>query len=138
MKGVVRALFVTPKKKETPVPVQSVNTAGSGFDGDYHANFANKRQILMVSAAVLNELELEPGAIFENVVVEGLDVMSLAEGRRLRMGEALLEVTIPCEPCIQMERVRHGLQAALQDRRGMFARVVSIGSVRVGDAVEVL
>ena len=138
MKGTVRALFVTPEKKARPVCVESVETVGKGFRGDFHSNFANRRQILMISWSVLNELGLEPGEIFENVVVDGLDVMSLSEGLQIRMGGALMEVTIPCEPCSQMDRVRHGLQGALKDRRGMFVKVVTAGVVRVGDPVEVL
>ena len=86
---------------------------------------------------VLDELHVEPGAIYENVVVDGIDIMALEEGQRLRLGEALVDVTIPCEPCIQMDRVRPGLQNALDSRRGMFVKVVSPGIVRVGDPVEV-
>src|SRR2546422_3613637 len=38
------------------------------------------------------------------------------EGQQLRLGSALVAVTTPCEPCIQMERLRIGLQEALRDR----------------------
>jgi MOSC domain-containing protein YiiM len=76
------------------------------------------------------------GLISENVVVDGIDVMTLKEGQQLRIGDAHVVVTLPCEPCIQMERVRPGLQDALQDRRGMFVSVVTPGTVRVGDRVE--
>ena len=92
----------------------------------------------MVPGSVLDDLGLEPGAVFENVVVDGLDVMSLAEGQQLCMGEALLEVTIPCEPCGLMDRVRYGLRDALKDRRGMFARVIAKGTIRAGDSVNVV
>jgi MOSC domain-containing protein YiiM len=81
----------------------------------------------------LDELNLQPGAIYENVVLDGIDVMSLQEGQEFRLGEALVAVTIPCEPCIQMERLRSGLQDALQHRRGMFVKVLVPGTVRVGD-----
>jgi MOSC domain-containing protein YiiM len=111
----------------------------TGFEGDYHSRFskpASRRQILLISSKVLNELSLEPGAVNENAVIEGLDVMSLPEGQRLKVGNAILEVTIPCEPCVQMERVRPGLKAALQDRRGMFVRVIAPGEIRIGDLVE--
>jgi len=138
MHGTVRALFVTPGKKVKPSPVKSVETAGRGFGGDYHSAVANRRQILMMPGSVLDDLGLEPGAVFENVVVDGLDVMSLAEGQQLRMGEALLEVTIPCEPCGMMDRVRSGLRDALKDRRGMFARVIAKGTIRAGDSVNVV
>jgi len=135
MQGTVRALFVTPEKKAKPVSLNSVETIDRGFDGDFHAKVANRRQILIMSGSVLDDLRLEPGAVFENVVVDGLDVMSFAEGQQLRMGEALLEVTIPCEPCGMMDRIRYGLRETLQGRRGVFARVITKGTVHVGDSV---
>ena len=136
MKGTVRALFVVPEKKAAPVPLPEVRAAAAGFEGDFHTRTpANRRQILMVSSEVLNEFTLSPGSLFENMVVDGIDVMALAAGSQLRVGETLLEVTIPCEPCIQMNRVRSGLKAGLEGKRGMFARVVTGGIIRIGDEV---
>ena len=138
MPGVVSALFISAKKKAAPASVDEVRTNNRGFEGDYHSRSANRRQILMICEETLNQLDLTPGTIFENVVVRGLDVMSLREGGRLRMGTAILEVTIPCEPCVMMDRIRPGLRKALDGRRGMFATVVAPGAIRVGDSVEAL
>ena len=98
----------------------------------------SRRQILIISWSVLNELDLEPGVIGENVVVDELDVMSLTEGQELRLGEALVAVTFPCEPCGHMNRIRSAFKEALKDRRGMFVKVVAPGAVRVGDPVELV
>jgi MOSC domain-containing protein YiiM len=43
-----------------------------------------------------------------------------------------------CDPCHLMEEIRPGLQAELEGRRGMLARVVRTGSVALGDPVELL
>lgn len=139
MQGVVRSLFIAPEKKASPVAVPAIQATETGFAGDYHTRSskpAGRRQILMISSEVLAELDLRPGSVKENVVVEGLDVMALPPGERLKMGGALVEVTIPCEPCIQMDRLRPGLRTALRNRRGMFVRVISPGEIRVGDLVE--
>ena len=135
MPGTVRALFVKPEKGATQVPLASVEATPTGFGGDYHSARMARRQVLLISGHVLNELDVEPGVIDENVVVDDLDVMSLTEGQQLRLGEALVAVTTPCEPCLQMDRIRHGLKEALKGRRGMFVKVVSPGAVRVGDSV---
>ena len=137
MPGVVRGLFITPEKKTRPVAVDAVITSGCGLQGDYHGKFTNGRQILMISQQTLNQFGLEPGSTSENIVVDGIDVMSLRRGQQLRMGEAVLEVTVPCEPCTQMDRIRPGLRSALSNHRGMFATVVSKGMIRVGDVVDV-
>ena len=115
------------------MPLRSVNAIFGGFEGDHHTGSSRRRQILLLSGNILDELNLQPGAIYENVVLDGIDVMSLQEGQEFRLGEALVAVTIPCEPCIQMERLRSGLQDALQHRRGMFVKVLAPGTVRVGD-----
>jgi MOSC domain-containing protein YiiM len=43
-----------------------------------------------------------------------------------------------CDPCHLMEKIRPGLQAELEGRRGMLASVVTPGRVAVGDAVGTL
>ena len=40
-------------------------------------------EILIVSGSMLDEFELQPGALFENVTVDGLDVMQLVQGHRV-------------------------------------------------------
>jgi MOSC domain-containing protein YiiM len=132
----VRALFVTPEKKGKPLEIETVQAGRGGFDGDFHARVANRRQILMLSNDVLAEFRLQPGALRENMVVDGIDVMQLAADQKLRVGDAVLEVTGPCEPCTQMDRLRNGLRSALEGKRGMFVRVLTPGMIRVGDAVE--
>jgi MOSC domain-containing protein YiiM len=137
MEGTVRALFVNPDKGATPVSMASVQVKPMGFDGDYHTGHTKQRQVLLMSGTILDELQLAPGSICENVVIDGLDVISLTRGQQLRMGDALFEVTMPCESCRQMERIRLGLKTVLMDRRGMFVRVLSPGVIRVGDRVTV-
>ena len=136
MEATVRAILIKAKKGGQSVSLEAVQAVADGFDGDHHTGSSKRRQILLVSGSVLDELNLEPGAIYENIVVDGMDVMALQEGQKLRLGEVLVEVTIPCEPCARMDHVRYGLRRALEDRRGMFVRVVVPGEVRVGDRVE--
>jgi MOSC domain-containing protein YiiM len=138
MDGRVRALFIKNNKGERAVARDSVEVIPGGFAGDRHLSPGKSRQILLMSGAVMDELALTPGAVYENVVVDGIDVMTLQEGQQLRLGQAVVAVTIPCEPCIQMERVRRGLRDALQNRRGMFVKVVCPGLVRISDPVQVL
>ena len=109
-----------------------------GFEGDYHTGTSKRRQILLISGKVMDALNLLPGTVHENVVVDGIEVMSLHEGQELRLGDAVVSVTVPCEPCIKMDRLRRGLQDALQNRRGIFVKVIEPGLVRVSDSVQIL
>jgi MOSC domain-containing protein YiiM len=113
--------------------VQAV--AELGFVGDAHAKQRSRRQLLLMAIDDLAHFGLKPGDVRENITVAGLDLMTLATGQRLRIGEAVLEITYACEPCERMDELRPGLRAAIDGRRGMLARVVASGVIRVGDAI---
>ena len=68
----------------------------------------------------------------------GVDVHEWPVGQQVRVGEALFEITMVCDPCERMEAIRPGLQAALEGRRGMLARVLETGDVAAGDEITLL
>jgi MOSC domain-containing protein YiiM len=43
-----------------------------------------------------------------------------------------------CDPCELMEEIRPGLQAELEGKRGMLAKVLTTGRVSQGDRIELL
>ena len=111
---------------------------GGGLEGCAHAN-PPKREVLFVSAEHLHSVGVEPGAIRENLTVEGADVQQWPVGQRVRVGEdAVFEITMVCDPCHRMDELRQGLRGELDGKRGMLARIVEPGEVAVGDPVELL
>ena len=84
----------------------------------------------------LEEFGIAPGRVRENITTRGIALSTLPLGQRLRAGEALLEVTKPCEPCHQMDEIRQGLQEAIRGRRGFLCRVIASGRIRRGDRIE--
>jgi MOSC domain-containing protein YiiM len=78
--------------------------------------------------------------------VELPGLMDLRSGTRLRIGEAVIEITKECAPCTHIgEHVGvddvEDFRDHLQGRRGMLAVVAEAGPearIRVGDPVEVL
>lgn len=123
-------------------PMQLVSSAtlitGVGMEGDKHAEAKSYRQLLLADKEALDAVGVTPGTIKENLTVEGLNVMDLPEGSRLRLGtSAVLEITKICEPCFRMDEIRDGLKQELEGRRGMVARVIQGGTIRVGDPIRV-
>jgi molybdopterin adenylyltransferase len=110
---------------------------GGGLEGCAHAN-PPMREVLLVSKQHLDSVGVDPGAIRENLTVEGDDVQQWPIGQRVRAGEALFEITMVCDPCKKMDVLREGLRAELDGKRGMLARVVEGGEVAVGDDIELL
>jgi MOSC domain-containing protein YiiM len=111
--------------------------AGEGLEGCAHAN-PPKREVLFASLEHLESVGVEPGAIRENLTVEGADVQTWPVGQQVRVGDAVFEVTMVCDPCQRMDDLRPGLRAELDGKRGMLARVVEDGEVAVGDEIELL
>lgn len=112
-----------------------------GLVGDRYAKPGSKGQVTIVAAEDLAAAEgvlgsgIVPGATRRNVTISGLALP--ASGARLRLGPALLEITGPADPCGLMDRcIGPGAKSALAGRAGMRARVLSGGTLRVGDAVE--
>jgi MOSC domain-containing protein YiiM len=91
--------------------------------------------VLFVSKEHLDSVGVDPGAIRENITVEGDDVQGWPVGQRVRAGQAEFEITMVCDPCHRMDELRDGLRAELDGKRGMLARVVEGGEVAVGDPI---
>lgn len=140
--------------------------AGLGVDGDAHAGATvkhrsrvardpsqpNLRQVHLLHAELHDELRaagfaVTPGDLGENVTTRGLDLLGLAAGTRLRLGDtAIVEITGLRNPCVQLDRFQQGLTAAVLDRdaegnlvrkSGVMAVVLAGGEVRPGDGIGV-
>ena len=109
--------------------------AGQGLEGCAHAN-PPRREVLFVSKEHLDSVKVQPGAVRENITVEGDDVQRWPIGQRVRAGGAEFEITMVCDPCHRMDELRDGLRTELDGKRGMLARVVESGDVAVGDEIE--
>ena len=97
-----------------------------------------KRNVLFVAAEDLESVGADPGRVKENFTVRGADVMNWPVGQRLSIGDAEFEISMVCDPCELMEEIRPGLQAELEGKRGMLAKVVKTGRVTQGDPVTLL
>jgi len=139
---------------------------GLGVEGDAHHGATvqhlsrklrdphrpNLRQVHLLHAELLDELvsagfAVAPGALGENVLVRGLDLLGLPVGARLRLGTAArVEITGLRNPCSQLDGLQPGLMAATlgRDERGELIRkagvmavVIDGGDVRPGDTIAV-
>jgi len=108
-----------------------------GFRDCIHGRKGSSRQVLLMDLETLEEFGIAPGRFRENITTRGISLGTLRIGQRLRAGEALLEVTKPCEPCHQLDEIREGLQEDIRGRRGVLCCVVEAGRIRRGDAVEI-
>ena len=127
------------------IPVNTLNLiAGHGIEGDWKARRNPKRQLNIMSYETLEQLREEgfktnPGEMGEQIVIRGLDVMSLTKGERLQIGDdAIIEITAERSPCEWLELIQgKPLEQAIK-RVGMLAKVLDTGTIKVGDSIKVL
>jgi MOSC domain-containing protein YiiM len=75
----------------------------------------------------------------ENITTEGIDLLSLNMGDRLRLGlEAEVEVTQFGKECHTRCEIFEQVGDCVMPREGIFARVTRPGPVKPGDSIEVL
>jgi MOSC domain-containing protein YiiM len=130
-------LFRAPKRGAAMEQLDQVCVLeNAGLEGCAHARPNGKRQVLLMDVETLLKFELVPGIIRENITTEGLDVNALAIGQKLSVGEVDLEVSLVCDPCEQIEALRPGLEQAMAGKRGMLCRVLSGGTVKAGDTIQ--
>jgi len=130
-----------PEFRKLPQPEGHLVT-DFGLKGDRHAG-RPQRQVSILNAETVAELAargmpVAPGVLGENITVEGMPVMDLHEGARLKIGEAELEITGDRPACKEMLDVHEDALRAMVGRSGKMARVVRGGVVRPGDPIEVI
>jgi MOSC domain-containing protein YiiM len=113
-----------------------------GLEGDRHAG-RPLRQLSILNVETVCELQhagmpVEPGVLGENITVEGVPVMQLDDGTRMRIGEAELEITGDRPACKELLGVHKDALKAMLGRTGKMARVVRGGTVRPGDPIELI
>ena len=136
MKGSIANLWIQERAAAPMTGVPEVlAVADRGFEGCRHARPGKKRQVLLIDAETLDAFGIPPGRAKENVTTRGIAIQDLPAGARVRLGAALLEITGPCEPCGFMDSIRPGLREETEGKRGVLARVIEAGVVRVGDTV---
>ncbi len=145
--GRVRWIGLRPARRATLDVVEVVRAeVGRGLLGDRSADAtpkpARKRQVTLIQGELLPVVaalagidEVDPGLLRRNIVVTGINLRSLT-GRRVRIGDAVLELTGECHPCSRMEEnLGPGGFQAMRGHGGWNARVVVAGEIRIGSSV---
>ena len=143
MKGQVLAVCTSEKTGTRKANVgEALVRVNWGIEGDAHAGEWH-RQISLLAIESIDKmrakgLDVGPGDFAENITTEGLDLVSLPVGTRMRLGSSLVEVTQIGKVCHTRCAIYQQAGDCVMPKEGIFVRVLEGGSVRVGDAVQVL
>src|SRR5215211_3511903 len=147
MSGILTQLNVSsggiPKK-----PLLFAHVSCDGVAGDWQKNRkyhgGPDRAVCLFSEELYAELreegvDLVNGAVGENFTTRGVNLQHLAKGDRLRVGaDCVIELTNIRVPCRTLIKWDPNLPNLIQRRSGWVAKVISEGTVRPGDLIEVL
>jgi MOSC domain-containing protein YiiM len=142
---VTTAIWKSPV--DGPVAVAGVSIAGDGqadrrvHGGPDKAVYAYAAEDYEWWSAELGDGALAPGTFGENLTVAGIDVTGSRIGDRWTIGDVVLEVREPRQPCYKL-----GIRMGDDDfpdhftaagRPGTYLRIVQPGTLQAGDGIEV-
>lgn len=137
------AVCISEIKGVAKEPVREVMlSAGHGIRGDAHAG-PHHRQVSLLAKESIDRMKAKGanvglGSFGENIVTEGMDLLSLPVGSRVRIGDAEAEVTQHGKECHDHCAIYYSVGDCVMPREGIFVRVLRDGAVRPGDEIEVL
>jgi MOSC domain-containing protein YiiM len=136
------------------LPVEAAWVGSRGLAGDGHnepepSHGGPEQAVCLYSVESIARVAADghtafPGAFGENITLEGIELLSLASGDRLEIGDAgvVIQLTKRSEPCqtiahwfVNRGIARIGSPQHPEDAR-WYARVLHEGPVRTGDLVE--
>lgn len=149
--GTLHAINVSsggvPKLPQSSGEVRTTGIAGDR-QNDLRYHGGPDRAVSLYSWDLIQALQAEghpivPGSIGENLTIAGLDWSLIRPETRLRIGDVVLEITKPANPC-------HKIRPSFADRDSdrvseklhpgwsrWYARVLTEGTVHAGDPVVV-
>lgn len=129
--------------RKTPVEKAVIKT-DFGIDGDAHASSKWHRQVSLLAFESIRKmqakgLKVKPGDFAENITTEGLDLLKLPVGTRIRIGSDIeAEVSQIGKVCHTRCEIYKQAGDCVMPKEGIFVKVLKGGPIKKGDIVEVV
>lgn len=142
--GRIIAVCTSPKKGMRKKNVGSAELQSNhGIIGDAHAGDWHRQVSLLAMESIKKMqdkgLDVGPGDFAENLTTEGIDLVSLPLGTKLKIGsEAIGEVTQIGKECHSRCAIYYQAGDCVMPREGIFIAIKKGGPVAVGDEIEVV
>ncbi|MDA8227242.1 MAG: MOSC domain-containing protein [Desulfitobacterium hafniense] len=142
--GTIVAVCTSEKKGTRKVDVgEGFLRENFGLEGDAHGGNWHRQVSLLALESIKKMqdmgLDVKPGDFAENLTTEGIDLVNLPIGTKLKIGEqALGEVTQIGKECHTRCAIYYQAGDCVMPKEGIFIRVLNEGSVKVGNQIEVV
>jgi MOSC domain-containing protein YiiM len=128
------SLNISEKKGMPKQPVERMLLVPDhGAQGDAHAGPWH-RQVSLLAVEAIDAMRKKGAAVSsgdfaENITTRGIELASLPVGARLRIGDALLEVTQIGKECHKGCAIMQQVGDCIMPKQGIFAKVISGGEI---------
>lgn len=158
--GKLEEIYLRPARGIACVQTNTtIALAGQGLQGDRTAMAASRntlgsnrqasnRQVTLIQAehiaviAAFLGKPIDAALLRRNLVISGINLLAAKslfkdQPMHLKIGEVVLEITGPCEPCSKMEAtLGKGAYNAMRGHGGVNARVITGGELTLGNVVQ--
>lgn len=139
----VKAVCISENKGERKKPVDAVTLRENhGIVGDAHAGDWHRQVSLLAQESIDKMralgLDVTAGDFAENITTEGIELVPLPIGSRLRIGETLLEVTQIGKECHTRCAIFYQAGDCVMPKEGVFVKVITGGIIKPGDEIQPL
>jgi MOSC domain-containing protein YiiM len=113
-----------------------------GLIDDAHAECGSHRQTSLLDMSSIEKmrqlgLKIKPGDFAENITTEGIELISLPIGTKLRIGdEVVAEITQIGKECHTGCAIFRNVGKCIMPKEGVFARILKEGYIQTGDTIE--
>jgi len=102
----------------------------------------SRRQVSLIEteqiaehARALGLQSIPRGAVRANIETSDINLAALV-GQQIQIGEAVLFIDAPRDPCAKMDAICQGLRDLMLDnRQGVLAQVIRSGRIKIGDPI---
>lgn len=142
--GSIIAVKISEKKGVIKHPIdQGYFRVNDGLEGDAHKGDWH-RQVSLLGKESIDKIKalkvdgLCSKKFSENLTTEGIVLYEIPVGKKIRIGEVVLEVTQIGKECYKGCKIRELAGECVMPKEGIFARVLENGYIKVGDKIEIL
>jgi len=140
----IKEVSISEKKGTRKINVPKVVLKEDfGVVGDVHAGTGNRQVSLLASESIdkmkAKGLNVNAGDFAENITTEGIDLLRLKLGSKLKIGKkSVLEISQIGKVCHSRCSIYYQAGDCVMPKEGVFARVVKGGTIKRGDELEVI
>lgn len=140
--GKVLKLFISTASDSKRVDESVIAVNELGVLGDKFYDKDTQRSILIASIDSYNlvkeyDIEMPFGYLGENLLID-YNPYSLSIGTKLKIGNTILEISQNCTICNHLSVIDKRIPKLLKNDRGIFAKVVNDGEIKVDDSIYIL